>query len=892
MRAAGLGRAAFPPRVLTPEGLLISDRDETVASRPEMLMAWSEVFRDMDAGEFRDVFPIDPAVRGFSWALRLAETFLGLQVTLGEIGWRIADVPLSSAGADGRLPEESRWRKLAELEGLYDAALGRRNRIDIQAARASAARNGGTPAGIERAVVIATPDPLPVALSVLAGIARSIPVEILIYAPESEADAFDEWGRPIPEAWNRRPFALAASPREASDGEPESNSQSVCHAGLCADAAAQAERVAVIAARYEAPDGLLGIGVADPDVLPALESVFGHARIAAFNPEGRTRRGGGLYHLLSALSAVSRETHFSAVEALARCPDFIAFLQGRLGAAFSTEAWLSGLDRLRDRHLPQDLAAARARTEPREPASAVALGLAEIDELGGQLSAGPFSKGAAAALGRIFGGRRFDLGREGDARLADAARAWAEVVQQCAPVASELSPAEGWELALRLFGSTVRTDEKPAGAVEFQGWLELLWEDAPHLAVVGLNDGCVPAAITGDPFLPETLRERIGLRSNESRFARDAYILRAISASREGGGRLDVFLGRTSEAGDPLKPSRLLLQCDDAALPGRIALLFREPELSGRNMAWDRAWRVKPPPVRPLLRVPVTGLKRWLSCPFRFYLRDVLKMEAVDPEKGEMSDTDFGTLCHRALEAMARDERMRDCTDGPALRDFLAGALESEAKARFGSRLILPLVVQVESARQRLAKAAEIEARERAQGWRTVEVERRFEISIDGVTVAGSIDRIDRNMETGRVRILDYKTSDTPQSPEEAHLKRAGRGQVLARDFARFGTGRKMRVWKDLQLPLYMEALAGEFPAADCGYFNLPKAVGDTGLQLWESYSAELHASALRCAEGVCMAVRTGDFWPPNETAESDRDEFAALFHHGAAESIEWAAAP
>ena len=686
---------------------------------------------------------------------------------------------------------------------------------------------------------------------------------------------------------------MAGSPPE---GAPDGESQSVCHAGLCADAAAQAERVAVIAARYESPEGMLGIGVADPDVLPALESVFGHARIAAFNPEGRARRGGGLYHLLSALAAISRDTSFAAVEALARCPDFIAFLQGRGGSAFSTEAWLSGLDRLRDRHLPQDLAAARARVEAGEPASAVALGLAEIDELGAQLSSGPFAEGAAAALGRIFSGRLFDLGREGDARLADEARAWAGVIQECAPVASELSPAEGWELALRLFGSTVRTDEKPAGAVEFQGWLELLWEEAPHLAVVGLNDGRVPAAIVGDPFLPETLREQIGLRSNEARFARDAYILRAISASRERAGRLDVFLGRTSEAGDPLKPSRLLLQCADAELPGRIALLFREPELPGRNIAWDRAWRLKPPPVRPLLRVPVTGLRFWLSCPFRFHLRHVLKMEAVDPEKGEMSEADFGTLCHRALEAMTRDERMRGCADGPALRDFLAGALEREARAKFGSRLILPLVVQLESARQRLAKAAEIEARERAQGWRTLEVERRFEVSIDGVTIAGSIDRIDRNLETGRVRILDYKTSDTPISPEEAHLRRAGRGPVQARDFAQFRAGSEMRIWKDLQLPLYLQALAGEFPTADCGYFNLPKAVGDTGVQVWEGYSAEQCTPRRSGAPKACAgrseratsgrrtkrSIRAGTIMRPCSTTGRPRASNGGLLHEWA----------
>jgi ATP-dependent helicase/nuclease subunit B len=881
--ATGIGKAAFAPRVLTPDGLLVVDRKEAVASRPEMLMAWSEVFRRMDPGQFPEVFPFDPADRSFSWALHLAETFLGLQATLGEIGWRIADVPMASATLEGGLPEEPRWRQLAELERRYDAALKKRGRIDVQAARASAAQNPEAPAGIDRVVVVATPDPLPAALSVLAACAKSIPVEILVYAPEGEADSFDGWGRPISSAWARRPFALAGSRRTGPAGSSEI---SVCRAELCADPSAQAERVAALAAGYGTPDGLLGIGVADPDLLPALESVFGHARIATFNPEGRARRGEALFHLLSALAAVSQEPRFSSVEALARCPDFIAFLQGRLGAGFSTKAWLSGLDELRDRNLPQDLAAAGSHARE---GSVVALGLAEVGEMSRQLAEGTFADGAAAALGRIFAARRLDPERESDARLADAARAWAEVVSECAPLAPALRPAEGWELALRLFGSTVRTDEKPAGAVELQGWLELLWEDAPHLAVVGLNDGRVPEAIVGDPFLPETLRERIGLRSNESRFARDAYILRAAAASRERGGRLDVFLGRSSETGDLLKPSRLLLQCRDEELPERIGLLFREPEISGRNVAWSRAWRLAPPPpARPPERVWVTGIRQWLACPFRFYLGHVLKMEPVDPEKDEMGDADFGTLCHAALEGMARDEGMRECTDAAALREFLAAALEREARARFGSRLALPLVVQLESARQRLGKAAEIEVRERACGWRTLEVERKFEIAIAGMTVAGKIDRIDRNLETGRIRVLDYKTTDSARSPEDAHLKRAGRGTEGAREFAKLVQGKMTLVWKDLQLPLYVEALAAEFPSAACGYFNLPKAVGETGIQLWESYSPELRASALRCAEGACTAIRTGDFWPPSESIGPEWDPFAALFHRGAAESIEW----
>ncbi len=89
---------------------------------------------------------------------------------------------------------------------------------------------------------------------------------------------------------------------------------------------------------------------------------------------------------------------------------------------------------------------------------------------------------------------------------------------------------------------------------------------------------------------------------------------------------------------------------------------------------------------------------------------------------------------------------------------------------------------------------------------------------------------------------------------------------------------------------MYLRALAGEFPGRlTCGYFNLPKASGETTLALWDDYSPELHASALRCADEACAAIRRGEFWPPNETLRAERDECAALFHHGVAESVTWA---
>lgn len=79
--AARRGQGVFAPRVMTPDALLNTQMDATVASRLDSLLAWCAVFRDLRLEEFREVFPVDPPLRNFSWTLRLAQEFTGLQRT-------------------------------------------------------------------------------------------------------------------------------------------------------------------------------------------------------------------------------------------------------------------------------------------------------------------------------------------------------------------------------------------------------------------------------------------------------------------------------------------------------------------------------------------------------------------------------------------------------------------------------------------------------------------------------------------------------------------------------------------------------------------------------------------------------------------------------------------
>jgi ATP-dependent helicase/nuclease subunit B len=460
----------------------------------------------------------------------------------------------------------------------------------------------------------------------------------------------------------------------------------------------------------------------------------------------------------------------------------------------------------------------------------------------------------------------------------------------------KVAPEEWWELTLQFYAETVQYDEKPPAAIELQGWLELLWEDAPHLIVCGFNDGRVPESVVGDPFLPESLRERLGLKTNATRFARDAYLLQAIAHSRTQSGRLDILLGKTSMAGDPLRPSRLLLRCADVALPQRVEYLFRPAEVSGSNLAWTRAWQLRPRRVAAPSPIAVTALRSWLACPFRFYLSYVLRMKPVDSAKTELDVFDFGILCHSALEAMGGSSAMRDCVDPVVIREFLLGKLEEDARERFGTQLTLPLVVQLESARQRLSRAADIQAGTRAEGWVVQAVETSFELGIGGLQIKGKIDRIDRHERTGAMRVLDYKTSDQPVDPWHAHV-RGIRKTETPPEFARFILNGREHVWNDLQLPLYLRALrTGGLAAHEMGpdtsvvgaYFNLPKASSETGIRAWEDYNWEIDDAAWRCAEGAAQAIREGVFWPPNENVRPDFDDFAPLFHHGVADSVAW----
>jgi inactivated superfamily I helicase len=130
----------------------------------------------------------------------------------------------------------------------------------------------------------------------------------------------------------------------------------------------------------------------------------------------------------------------------------------------------------------------------------------------------------------------------------------------------------------------LRVPEDPrAGQVEMLGWLDLHHDPAPILILAGFNDGAIPQAVSADAFLPDGLREHLGILSNGRRYARDLYLLEAIRHSRE---RVTFIAGRQAADGEPLTPSRLLLAGEQHLLPARVLRLCDPEHALRRNLPY------------------------------------------------------------------------------------------------------------------------------------------------------------------------------------------------------------------------------------------------------------------------------------------------------------------
>ncbi len=863
------GRAVLSQQVLTPPQLAAHAlRRPGIASGTDLLCIWSEVLSAPgdDAAAFLP--GRDTAAR-----VQVADRLQAVRRELVEAALQFADVARLPAD---QLEEPERWRTLAAIETTCHARLAARGLTDPCAAQIAWAAAPTFGAPVRRIVLAGVPDPSLLFLRTLENLPAAVQVDILVHAPAALAPAFDPFGRPLASHWNTVELDLP---------DEETN------LALEADPAAQAGRVLAEmqreATRFSVAE--TGLGVPDASVVPHLDDLLAVQGVRAFDPQDRPWRDHPLHGFVTGCLDLRRHPAYRTVADLLRHPLVLDALRRDLNAA----DLLTALDTFQNACLPLTLddlirpfqSNPRGTTDPHQDFTVLGQALRQVADWQATLATQPLAEALRTLLQRLLADRRLRPTDPDDIRFAAAAEAMDRVLRELEQTAAPDADTEAAVLLSRL-GALGLAPERTDESIDLEGWLELLWSPAPFLLVSGLNEGAVPDTHLGDAFLPDSLRTHLNLRDDRQRAARDAFVFQALVEQRRPHGRVVFICGKRTTAGDPLKPSRLLFRCPDDHLPQRARRLFGAATSGAPSTPATVSFTLQPfalPRAAPAAarRFPVTWFRDYLLCPFRFYLRHELDMQALADDAIGPDDATFGTLVHAVLDAFGQEPDLAASRDADRLTSWLETRVRRQFTARFGPHPSLTVQAAVDSAIQRLRRFAVVQT-ELAAEWELVASEQRLTLTRHGFTVVGRIDRIERHRHDGRLRVLDYKTFERVKTPAEVHL---GPAREDTPEFARVAlmspTGRtSIKGWRDLQLPLYRDLLvAAGFDTSrlELGYFVLPRAVGETGCLTWPAYTPELQASAMACADGVLAAIAGGAFWPPRDVP-ADYDAFADLF--------------
>ena len=843
------GRALLPPTIVTlgklADRLMPADH-APVAGPLDALLCWASVMREAEAALLHDILPSPPGRDDWPGWWALAGQVLQAADELGAQLMRISDVvdrsPLHS--------DVARWAALAELSGRYELALSERGVVDRHAARFDVIeRQACQWAG--PVVLLAAADLQPVHTRMLSCLDSS--VTALIAADVSDAEGFDALGQLVVSYWAQRPIEIEDDAIDFVDG-PEDQASAVLRAvgGWSIGQGLEPDQVTV--------------GLGDEALAGPIARTLGLAGVPVRSAKGRAVVGSRPVQLLRALSEFADGLRFYALALLLRHPDAEETIAHATGEP--TAPWLTLLDRYAADHL-----AVRPVSgwlgDPKQVQSMDKVFHAARSLLPEPLSAmrplGDWAQPTGDALAAVYGRRRLSRHAQTDRPVVAALEAIGGVLERFTHLQADAQPhctfSQAVSLLINQLSGALIPEPGGDAAVELVGYLELLLDDAPHLVLTGLNELHVPAPPMHSTLLTEGLRATLKLPGDERRLARDGYALTSMLAWRD---RPKLIAGRRSGAGDPLLLSRLLLQTEDTVLAKRVARFVEQekatPAATSLLTPGDTDRFLIPRPLladQPIERLYVTAFRDYLSCPYRFYLKHVLKLGTADDAARELTPGGFGDLAHLALNGLAQDG-LRELDDPHAIYQHLSGELDRVFASKYGPHPPVAARVQLEQVRYRLEHFATVQADMVREGWRIIQAEQKFEttIDIDGqpFAIAGKIDRIDQHPELG-YRLIDYKTSNTAVKPDKAHRKKVD--GVLT--------------WVDLQLPLYIGLTEDLHHNAnvETGYIQLPKKPDEVGYALAKWDGDDLSEAAAQ-RDAVIRAVRQGVFWPPRDANAFD----------------------
>jgi len=678
LRCSELKSVMLSAMIVPPSYLFSSSASDKKNASPALTkIIWTKVLTAADLTVYRHLFP-GKSIRGdadmFSWSLSTGEIIDKLRQELADGGYTIKSV-LQKHGDD--LEELDRWQDLARLEDLYLAELKTLELEDTCLAKMRRASSPELDPSINKIVVVAVPDPSLLAIRSLEELSETMPIEILVYAPAELKDNFDDWGRPIPEKWTKMNVDIP-------DWE-----KNVYVELSPANQSGRIKKIIEADSNFGPLD--ITIGVPDVSLIPFLKKDILSLNMPAFDPSDIPFDTHTLGRLIEYVFNLLQAPSYESIANLMRHPAYLRHMEEQDG--IKALELLTQLDEFQNFYLPPTFERMLAPFENNPKGThdyhndftMLGKALMVMRNHVEMFRKESFEPAWRTFLKEIYARHIIDKSIIDDRDFENAATIVEETLRELRDFPSSMPALTNTRFS-SVFMRRLREQsfhrERTDEITDLQGWLELPWSDAPFMLVTGMNEDFVPGGSLSDAFLPDSLRVKLNLRHDLARFSRDIYLMRTMIESRRIKGRICFVAGKTSAAGDPLKPSRLMFRCDNNELPQRAELFFRErrDETSrpGTEILFklDPAAEAKGEELPDRKKINVTAFSSYLACQFRFYLKNILGMEELNDDKTGIDSLDFGSIVHTVLEEMGSEKKLWACQSV----DELSTSLEQLAR--------------------------------------------------------------------------------------------------------------------------------------------------------------------------------------------------------------------
>jgi ATP-dependent helicase/DNAse subunit B len=347
------------------------------------------------------------------------------------------------------------------------------------------------------------------------------------------------------------------------------------------------------------------------------------------------------------------------------------------------------------------------------------------------------------------------------------------------PSTSHISP-----LTLRNFIDTLKhmlnaTQIEAEGiGVQIMGFLELRGIEPEYLYFGGLKDGDLPSKPNIDHILPDSVKTRFNLVNLERYLLIQRFIFHRVIESAK-----NLHLSYSVMEGDRFFLPSPFLPWNREIKQQVYGIFSKEEELTRRGKTPFSSFITDIEGIGEKLiknrfgedsYIRVTDIDSYRTCPRKFFIEKVLRLEPLEIKEYEVEAKLLGTIVHEIMQALI-SKPLANVDDLRGRAELIIDKLLSDKPVEiYWKKVIKDTLLSI------LPGIYKLESKLMDEGYSFMSAEVPVEGKvIKGIKLKGKIDRIDRKVQSSKdnktdvVELIDYKTGTTQLSGPQVLTKGA-----------------------------------------------------------------------------------------------------------------------